>query len=72
MRFLLIDSKVQKQPKLNRAVPSKGSPATVAKTPAAGPSQERIRERAYQLYESRGNKPGCDKQDWLHAEQEIL
>ena len=68
----MIESKVQKQPKLNKVIPSKSSPAKVAKAPVAGPSQERIRERAYQLYEIRGNKPGHDKQDWLHAEQEIL
>ncbi len=36
------------------------------------PSQDRIRERAYQLYEGRGREPGQDKQDWLRAEQEIL
>jgi hypothetical protein len=31
-----------------------------------------IRERAYQLYESRGCEPGQDEQDWLRAEHEIL
>jgi hypothetical protein len=38
------------------------------------PSQEntKIRERAYELYESRGRKPGQAEQDWLRAEQEIL
>jgi len=32
----------------------------------------RIRERAYALYESRGRKSGEGEQDWLRAEQEIL
>jgi len=71
----MVESKVQKQPRLNKAVPSKSSPAKVAKvakSPAAGSSQDTIRERAYELYESRGNKHGHDKQDWFHAEQEIL
>jgi hypothetical protein len=36
------------------------------------PSQDRIRQRAYELYESRGCEPGRDEQDWLRAEQEIL
>ena len=36
------------------------------------PSQDRIRERAYQLYERRGREPSQDEQDWLRAEQEIL
>ena len=35
-------------------------------------SQDRIRERAYELYEIRGCEPGRDEQDWLRAEQEIL
>jgi DUF2934 family protein len=35
-------------------------------------SQELIRARAYELYESRGREPGQDEQDWLRAEQEIL
>jgi len=34
--------------------------------------QDRIRVRAYELYESRGYGHGCDEQDWLRAEQEIL
>jgi hypothetical protein len=36
------------------------------------PSQDRIRERAYELYESRGRESGHDERDWLCAEQEIL
>ena len=34
-------------------------------------SEEMIRARAYDLYESRGREPGQDEQDWLRAEQEI-
>jgi hypothetical protein len=36
------------------------------------PSHDRIRERAYELYESRGREPGQDGQDWFSAEQEII
>ena len=35
-------------------------------------SQEMIRARAYELYESRGRENGQDEEDWLRAEQEIL
>ena len=35
------------------------------------PLQEKIRLRAYELYESRDRGPGQDVQDWLRAEQEI-
>jgi Protein of unknown function (DUF2934) len=40
--------------------------------PDTVPSQDRIRERAYELYESRGREPGQEERDWLRAEQEIL
>ena len=33
--------------------------------------QDRIRERAYELYESRGREPGQDEQDWLRAEKGV-
>lgn len=36
------------------------------------PSQDRIRARAYELYESRGRENGQDERDWFRAEQEIL
>jgi hypothetical protein len=35
------------------------------------PLHDRIRERAYELYESRGRENGKEEQDWLRAEQEI-
>ncbi len=69
----MIVSKLQKQPKLNKAVASQASPATVtASAPQVQASQDRIRERAFEIYERRGSKPGHDMQDWLHAERQIL
>lgn len=67
----MIDSKANKQPKANVVGP-KSSTDNVTKMPNVVPSQDRIRERAYQLYESRGREPGRDEQDWLGAEQEML
>ncbi len=67
----MINPKTQKQPQPNNAVASKGSPAKVMMMPNA-PSNDSIRERAYELYESRGREPGQDQQDWLRAEQDIL
>ena len=32
---------------------------------------ERVRNRAYELYESRGKEDGHDLDDWLLAEQQI-
>ncbi len=34
--------------------------------------QERIRARAYELWEQRGRQPGNPEEDWARAEQEIL
>ena len=33
--------------------------------------EERIRSRAYDLYQARGAADGNDVEDWLQAEQEI-
>ncbi len=35
------------------------------------PIEERIRHRAYELYEQRGCQDGYHEQDWLQAEAEI-
>lgn len=34
--------------------------------------EERIRQRAYQLYEERGRLDGRAMEDWLIAEEEVL
>ena len=34
--------------------------------------RDHIAARAYALYEERGYRSGCDLQDWLDAEREIL
>ena len=33
---------------------------------------ERIATRAYELYLERGCRPGCDVEDWVDAEREML
>ena len=67
-----MDPKANKQPKAAVVVPSKSSPGELAMMPDAVPSNSKIRERAYELYESRGREPGQDEQDWLRAEKEVL
>lgn len=32
---------------------------------------ERIRRRAYEIYEQRGRQEGQEVEDWLRAEQEV-
>jgi hypothetical protein len=61
-----------KQPPPKIVVGPKSSTDRVRMMQAAVPSQDRIRERAYELYENRGGEPGQHEQDWFRAEQEIL
>jgi hypothetical protein len=68
----MFDPKALKQSKPNLAVTPKDSPLKLAMTPNTVPSQDMIRERAYDLYESRGRQPGQEEQDWLRAEREFL
>ena len=35
------------------------------------PLEERIRQRAYELYVMRGNQSGSELDDWLQAEDEV-
>jgi len=67
----MIAPKAQLSPKQGGAGP-KNTNAKLTMMPDAVPSQEKIRTRAYQLYESRGREPGQEEQDWLRAEKEIL
>ena len=68
----MFDSKTQKPQKIDNVAFSKGLPAKVATRAAPAPSQDTIRERAFELYEGRGHEPGQDEQDWFLAEREIL
>ena len=47
-------------------------PQPISTTPDPLQLEERIRVRAYELYESRGREHGHDLDDWLQAEGEML
>ena len=49
--------------------PTMPSRETIAE---ALPIEERIRQRAYELYVERGNESGSELHDWLQAEDEVL
>jgi hypothetical protein len=63
--------KPHKQPNPKIVVGPKNSPAKITMMAGTVPLQDKIRQRAYELYESRDRKPGQDVQDWFRAEQEI-
>ena len=51
---------------------SKSSESRPRKPDLPGDTEERIRRRAYELYEQRGRVDGFALDDWLEAEREIL
>jgi hypothetical protein len=67
----MIDPKASK-PKHTTVVEPKRFPEETTGMLTTVHSEEKIRVRAYDLYESRGREPGQHEQDWLRAEQEIL
>ena len=68
----MISPNSHKQPIPKTLGSSQSSSGHLAMMPDSVPSQDMIRARAYELYESRGRETGQDEQDWLRAEQEIL
>ncbi len=66
----MFDLKVSNRPERNTLASPK-KPTEVTAISAPGQSQDQIRERAYQLYESRGRQDGEAQQDWLTAQQQI-
>jgi hypothetical protein len=65
----MIDPTQKPQP--STVVDPKSVPSKVARMLDSVPSQDRIRERAYELYEGRGCEPGQAEEDWLRAEREM-
>lgn len=56
-----------------RKEPTSKPPVTVEPISArTGDLEERIRQRAYELYEQEGRQAGRDEEYWLRAEAEIL
>ena len=51
---------------------SKSSEPRPRKSDLPGDIEERVRERAFELYEQRGREHGFALDDWLQAECEIL
>ena len=45
--------------------------APTRQAPQREPSDEEIRQRAYEIYLDRGTAPGLELDDWLQAEREL-
>jgi hypothetical protein len=68
----MFHSRTHKPKKIDSVVASRGLFAKVVMMVVPAPSKDKIRERAFELYEGRGREPGKDEQDWLLAEREVL
>jgi hypothetical protein len=55
--------------KAKTAAPIARTPAAV--DPKAAPSEEAIRQRAFQLFQARNGGPGDATSDWIQAELEL-
>jgi len=55
---------------MKRKIPA-ALPTAPPTTESASEIQEKIRRRAYELYEERGRSDGHDLEDWLQAESEV-
>jgi hypothetical protein len=53
------------------AVPKISGPEMRLPKPSGTETEQRIRERAYELYLQRGEQPGRANEDWRLAEEEI-
>ncbi len=49
-----------------------GRPDPMDSKRSAGPDEEDIRQRAYEIYLEQGSRDGCSLDDWLQAEREIV
>jgi hypothetical protein len=65
---LLQPTEPQEQP---QTVPAERPQEAVVPAPQQA-LEERIRNRAYELFESRGGAPGDPDDDWYRAEAEII
>ena len=54
-----------------RQAPGDVFPSAGRRATERDPSEEEIRERAYQMYLERGGSHGLDFDDWVRAEQEL-
>lgn len=50
---------------------SNSEAGAITNDPLSQNQVERIRQRAYELYEARGGEPGHEIDDWLQSEAEV-
>lgn len=62
----------QQAPKTPQANTNENAPSPETDVNSQTPVEERIRMRAYELYEQRGGVEGDAESDWYQAETEIV
>jgi hypothetical protein len=54
-----------------RAITPVTKPGKQTVAPEQLPIEERVRQRAFEIYQERGGQDGSDMDDWLQAEDEM-
>lgn len=63
---------MKKQAKTIRiALPQRGDGVTTILKLKTHPTEDQIRQRAYEIHQARGGAPGQELDDWLQAEREL-
>lgn len=66
---MLQSREFRKPSPMNTTRPVQATGRTEFSPPA--PTEDEIRQRAFELYEARGREPGHDVEDWQQAEREL-
>ena len=55
-----------------KSIPRTRAPRATRQAPGVQPGDDRIRQRAYEIYLRRDGAPGDPLEDWLCAERELI
>ncbi len=66
-----IEDEVKKMQTTGTKKQSVAAEQPIKQAPSHEPTEEEIRQRAYEIYLARGGAPGHEVEDWLQAEREL-
>jgi hypothetical protein len=66
-----VEDEVKKMQTTGTKKQSVAAEEPIKQAPAHKPTEEEIRQRAYEIYLARGGAPGHEVEDWFQAEREL-
>jgi hypothetical protein len=63
--------KVKQKRAIRLALPQHGNGVETILKLKSHPTEDQIRQRAYEIHQARGGAPGRDLDDWLQTEREL-